>query len=219
MLMQRERLAQALIAHGNVAAAGREVWPDITSDAAYKAATKMLADHPEVMDRVRQIQADLVKELSITQRAVIGQLVRGALFDPGKIIDEDGSLKPLNEIDPDTRAAIQGYRVKVSSFDSGESVEKEVKFVDKIKCTEMLGKHLGMWKEAKQGDNLAEQIVSALLAARDRASRATTVAERALVGQDEDLTPAVDDAGARKALEQARSRVANVARHRKPAQG
>ena len=48
---------------------------------------------------------------------------------------------------PEDTAAIQSVKVKTFPTKDGEGVEREIKMADKIKALELLGKHLGMFKD------------------------------------------------------------------------
>ena len=90
--------------------------------------------------------AERSRRTGVTQDRVIRELARIAFLDPIKVIDTlSGEVS--DTASEDDRAAIVGVRVKRSSFDNGESVEREVKIADKIRALELLGRHLGMYSD------------------------------------------------------------------------
>ena len=47
----------------------------------------------------------------------------------------------------DDTAAIASVKVKTIPTKEGEGIEREIKLTDKLKALELLGKHLGMFKD------------------------------------------------------------------------
>jgi len=63
------------------------------------------------------------------------ELARCAFFDVRNLFDDDGSVKQLKDIDPDTRAAIAGLEIVEFFWCAGEQKHayghlKKIKFVD-----------------------------------------------------------------------------------------
>lgn len=58
----------------------------------------------------------------------------------------------LDSAGADDCAAIASVKVKTTPFEDGEGVEREVRFADKIKALELLGKRFGMWIDKQQVD-------------------------------------------------------------------
>ena len=149
-MFKRELFAQAYVAHGNLA--------DAAAAAGYKSEKRSslarmgldLHKEPWVQARIKEIREDMLHELKITQRKVLGELARIGFVDIGSITDDTGDILPLNKIDRDTRAAISSYKVKRSTFgEDGESIEREVKFESKQAALEKLGKHAGLFGKAE----------------------------------------------------------------------
>ena len=100
--------------------------------------------------------ADKIKEreqrTEITQDMVINELAKIAFLDIRKLYTENGQLKNIADMDSETAGAIssletleeyEGYR------DDREKIgdTQKVKLLDKTKALELLGRHLGMFKE------------------------------------------------------------------------
>lgn len=85
----------------------------------------------------------------ICQDHVLIELSRIAFFDPGNLFDENGELKKISDMDEDTRAVIAGVDISTSNGKNKETpileITKKLKFVDKLKALELLGRHLGMF--------------------------------------------------------------------------
>lgn len=89
----------------------------------------------------RNISLDNISR--ITSDKVVATLANIAFADPAEAFDEDGVLKPWHEMPPDVRAAIAG--IGESFGDKGTS--RRLKFSDRIRALELLGRHLGMFND------------------------------------------------------------------------
>lgn len=172
----REVFAQAYVAHGKLAKAA-EI-------AGYKGNTRTLTtagyrliNEPAVKARIDEIRDNVLQDLRITQKDVLGELVRIGFADIGEITDEQGDLLPLKQIPKDTRRAISSYKVKRTVFgEDGESIEKEVKFESKKAALDKLGQHAGLWnKENDKPGVSAEDFLRALMEGVARASQRRTI--------------------------------------------
>jgi phage terminase small subunit len=90
--------------------------------------------------------AERSRRTGISQDRVIRELARLAFVNPDDVINLNRATVKEDATEDDL-AAIASVKVKTSSSDSGEMVEREVKLNDKLKALELLGKHLGMFKD------------------------------------------------------------------------
>jgi phage terminase small subunit len=80
--------------------------------------------------------------------SVLKELMRLAFFDIGKAFNDDGTMKPLHEMDEGTRRAIVGLEVVAIEQDGAfAGTLKKVKFADKKGALDTLAKHLGLLVE------------------------------------------------------------------------
>ena len=87
--------------------------------------------------------AELSKRTGVNQERIIRELARIAFLDPTKLANMD-TAELLDNTTEDDRAAIASVKVKLMNGDV-EMTEREIKFADKIKALELLGKRFGMW--------------------------------------------------------------------------
>lgn len=147
-MQKRELFAQAYVAHGNIGDAALAAGYSGSRPVLRKSGYRIYCE-PWVKARIEEIRKDLLSELRITQRKVLGELARIAFADIGNITDENGELLPLKSIDENTRRAISSYKTKRMSFgEDGESIEREVRFESKSAALEKLGKHTGLFGKA-----------------------------------------------------------------------
>lgn len=116
------------------------------------AAGSRLLKHVEVSTQIQQRRAKLAEKYELTTESVIRSLAQAVHFDPRKMFREDGSLKPIHELDDDTAAALAGFEVteeKGSGDDRGKVIgyTKKVKWLDKNTAREQAMKHLGLYLE------------------------------------------------------------------------
>ena len=95
----------------------------------------------------------------ITQDMVIKELAKIAFLDIRKLYGKNGQLKNIADIDSDTVGAISQLETLEEYDGYGNDKEKigdtqKVKLLDKTKALELLGKHLGMFKETNVNVNM-----------------------------------------------------------------
>ena len=82
----------------------------------------------------------------VNRDRVIAELAKIAFLAPRKVLEEDGTLKPLSAIDDDTAAALAGLDVTETK---GKGVTKAIKISDKRGALETLCKILGYFAPEK----------------------------------------------------------------------
>jgi phage terminase small subunit len=90
--------------------------------------------------------AELSKRTGVTAERVIRELAKIAFVNPPNAINIDDAMINRYATDEDT-ACIQSIKVKVIPTKDGEVVEREIKFADKTKALELLGKHQGLFTD------------------------------------------------------------------------
>lgn len=113
-------------------------------------ASKIL-ENTRVKEAVDKAIAERSRRTGINQDRVIKELARIAFVNPHNLINSnDASIK--TEASEDDLACIQSVRVKTSTSEGGSSTEREIRLNDKMKALELLGKHLGMFKDKMELD-------------------------------------------------------------------
>ena len=104
-----------------------------------------------VSDAIAKAMAERSKRTGISQDRVIQELARIAFVNPQNVINpKDASVKA--DATEDDLACIQSVKVKTTNGSKGKSIEREVRLNDKMKALELLGKHLGMFKDKLELD-------------------------------------------------------------------
>lgn len=114
-------------------------------------AVRLLAN-VSVRSQIDIAMAERAKRTEITQDRVLQELSRIAFFDPRRMLNADGSPKPINELDDDTAAALAGMDITEEFEGTGEGrvfvgYTKKVKVSDKVSALGLAMRHLGMLKD------------------------------------------------------------------------
>lgn len=114
-------------------------------DTAYSIGSENLKK-PEIRARIDKAIAERSKRTGINAERVVIELARIGLINPGKLINFDEATVRADAAEDDL-AAVQSVKVKIIPTEEGNIVEREVRLYDKNRALELLGKHLGMFKD------------------------------------------------------------------------
>ncbi|MCH8506461.1 MAG: terminase small subunit [Ectothiorhodospiraceae bacterium] len=146
---KRARFIDAYIANGGNATDAAKT-AGYSEKTAYAQGHRLLK-HAEVQRALVERQEKLAQKYELTVESVIQSLANAVHFDPRKLYKEDGSLKPIHELDDATADAITGLEVvTMGGEDAGVTLyTRKVKWLDKNTAREQAMKHLGQY----QADN------------------------------------------------------------------
>lgn len=99
-----------------------------------------------VRARIDNELAERSKRTGVTADRIVRELARIAFVSAPDVINLDKATVVDGAADDDL-AAIASVKVKTSTSDSGDMVEREIKLADKIKALELLGRHNGMFTD------------------------------------------------------------------------
>lgn len=152
MTPAQKRFADEYLIDLNATRAYKVAYPNCKKDETAAQAGSRLLRNVKVKEYIDIRQKKLEEKSGVTQQRIIEELAKIAFADIRKAYDKNGNLRPIQDLDDDTAGAIIG----VESFEEydgrGDDREyigdtKKIKMADKIRAAELLGKHLGMFKE------------------------------------------------------------------------
>lgn len=105
-----------------------------------------LLENTRVAEEIEKAMAERSRRTGINQDRVLQEIAKLAFVNIADVVDvKTGAVKA--GATKDDLACIQSIKYKTSETSNGFSVEREVKIADKKANLELLGRHLGMWKD------------------------------------------------------------------------
>ncbi|MBK8509000.1 MAG: terminase small subunit [Candidatus Competibacteraceae bacterium] len=101
-----------------------------------------------IAEEIQKLTAEIEERSMITAVRIRQEYAKIAFFDPRKLYDESGNLKPIGDLDDDTAAAITGIDVvTVGNSIMGVGEVRKVRFDQKKGALDSLARHLGMFND------------------------------------------------------------------------
>lgn len=113
------------------------------SEKTAEAQASRLLSNVKVKKRISEIQSEISLDLGVDAKYVRRRLMELVELDVGDLLRDDGSLKPIKEWPTEWRKNISG--IDISEIGQGDDVVgilKRVKWPDKVRGLELLGKHI-----------------------------------------------------------------------------
>ncbi len=142
---KEEEFCQAYLIDFNGGKAARQA--GYSKASCYVIATELLRK-PNIQARIQQLRDETGRGFNITRERIAQELARISFFDIRKIHNENGGLKPIQELSDDEAAAIGGVETFEEFENFGFAKEKtgdlrKIKIWDKVKAIESLTKMMG----------------------------------------------------------------------------
>lgn len=136
----------------NATRAYKVAYPKVKKDESARVNGSKLLTNTNVVAYIDERMKEREKRTEITQDRVLQELAKLGFFDIRKLFDDSGKPLDITGLDDETAACIAGLEVMDVYDGSGEDKEfvgyvKKYKLSDKLKALEMLGRHLGMFKD------------------------------------------------------------------------
>lgn len=136
----------------NATRAYKAAYPNVKKDEVAAVNGSRLLRNAKVDNCISERMKKREQRTEITQDRVLREIAKLGFFDPRKLFHADGRPKDITELDDDTAACIAGLDVLEQYEGSGEDrvfvgYIKKYKLTDKKGSLELLGRHLGMWKD------------------------------------------------------------------------
>lgn len=160
---KQEAFALAYVKSTNASAAYREAYPaqKMSPESVHVAACRALKN-AKVALRIKELAAPALEANEDEALRFLRENRRIALFDPRKLFDASGTLKPIHTLDDDTAAALSSFEVNEIREDGAVVGQvKKMKFWEKGAALDRHFKHLGLFERdnSQRSENLNLQIV------------------------------------------------------------
>lgn len=135
-----------------------------------------LLDDVGVKELIADAMAKRSESTKITAERVLQELGRVAFFDPRRLLNADGSPRPISELDDDTAAVLAGMDIQEEYEGSGEDrrfigYTKKFKLADKVGALNLAMRHLGMLTDKLEVKDVTTR-ADRLRQARERKAKA-----------------------------------------------
>lgn len=141
LTLKQERACQEFIKTGNKTAAYRIAYDCTRRNAStVNRHAHLLFKRDKIVARMQQLMAPAAKKAQVSVQRLLTEVGRVAFFDPRKLLDADGKIKPLEDLDDETAAALS---IEVS--ESAGKQTRTLKSWDKNSAQDRLAKILRMF--------------------------------------------------------------------------
>lgn len=123
--------------------------------------------------RIHAIDAALQRDRELNAAAVVEQIRRGALYDVRRLFLEGGKIKPIQQLDEQDAAMIEGFEVVRRNLTSGDGQTDEVlkyKLAPRSAYLRMAGEYHGLFTQKVELSGSVD-IEDRLTKGRERARR------------------------------------------------
>ncbi|MCD7994501.1 MAG: terminase small subunit [Clostridia bacterium] len=152
-LMPKQKIfADEYLIDLNATRAYKVAYPRVKKDTVAATNGGRLLRNAEVESYIQERMEERAQRTEITQDRVLQELAKLGFFDIRKLFDNSGKPLDITGLDDETAACIAGLEVMDVYEGTGEDKEfvgyiKKYKLSDKLKALELIGRHLGMFKD------------------------------------------------------------------------
>jgi phage terminase small subunit len=159
---RQTRFCEEYVKDLNASAAYRRSGYSATGHAAEANAARLLRN-AEVAAAIAAAMVERSHRTEVSADRVIAELAKVAFADPRKLFDANGVLKPLDQIDDDTRAALVIEVTQGTDADGNPTFARKVKFADKLVALDKLARHLGLFVDKVKISGDAESPIMVMI--------------------------------------------------------
>ena len=112
-----------------------------------------LLKKPEIQAFVLQSKAERVEEVKVDANYVLKRLIEIDEMDVADILDDGGDFLPIRKWPKVWRTTLSGLDIAIINSGDTETILKKIKWPDKVKNLELLGKHIGVGAFSEKVDH------------------------------------------------------------------
>lgn len=112
-----------------------------------------LLKKPEIQAFVLQSKAERVEEVKVDANYVLKRLIEIDEMDVADILDDGGDFLPIRKWPKTWRTTLSGLDIAIINSGDTETILKKIKWPDKVKNLELLGKHIGVGAFSEKVDH------------------------------------------------------------------
>ena len=112
-----------------------------------------LLKKPEIQAFVLQSKAERVEEVKVDANYVLKRLIEIDEMDVADILDDGGDFLPIRSWPKVWRTTLSGLDIAIINSGDTETILKKIKWPDKVKNLELLGKHIGVGAFSEKVDH------------------------------------------------------------------
>ena len=98
----------------------------------------------DIQSRIAEMQSVRVEEVRIDANYVLKRLIEIDEMDVADILDDGGDFLPIRKWPKTWRTTLSGLDIAIINSGDTETILKKIKWPDKVKNLELLGKHIGV---------------------------------------------------------------------------
>lgn len=98
----------------------------------------------DIQSRIAEMQSVRVEEVRIDANYVLKRLIEIDEMDVADILDDGGDFLPIRKWPKVWRTTLSGLDIAIINSGDTETILKKIKWPDKVKNLELLGKHIGV---------------------------------------------------------------------------
>ena len=112
-----------------------------------------LLKKPEIQAFVLQSKAERVEEVKVDANYVLKRLIEIDEMDVADILADGGDFLPIRKWPKVWRTTLSGLDIAIINSGDTETILKKIKWPDKVKNLELLGKHIGVGAFSEKVDH------------------------------------------------------------------
>jgi len=138
----------------------RYAFPDAKENSARTLGVRLLS-RVHVKKEIDRRIAERAEKAKISQEKVLLELAKIAFANPKDIFTKSGGLIDVANLENDVASAVASIQIDSNNVGRHKVTTKKIRFHDKIRALQLVGRHIGMFKD-EDGAGAVEKLAAAL---------------------------------------------------------